>query len=69
MLKILIVDDSEIDRLLMDGLLKQAIGFEVIWAGNGRKALAWMEEWDVDIVVSDVQIPEIGVQDLGQQVR
>lgn len=69
MLKILIVDDSEIDRLLMDGLLRQAIGFEVIWAGNGRQALSRIEEWDVDIVVTDLQMPEMDGLELVQQVR
>ena len=59
MLKILIVDDSEVDRLLMEGLLKQSIGFEVIWAENGRQALDRIEEWKVDIVVTDLQMPEM----------
>ena len=69
MLKILIVDDSEVDRLLMDGLLKQSIGFEVIWAENGRMALERIEEWKVDLVVTDLQMPEMDGLELVQQVR
>lgn len=69
MLKILIVDDSELDRLLMEGLLKQSIGFEVIWAEDGRQALARIEEWNVDIVVTDLQMPEMDGLELVQQVR
>ncbi len=69
MLKILIVDDSEVDRLLMEGLLKQSIGFEVIWAENGRQALDRIEEWKVDIVVTDLQMPEMDGLELVQQVR
>ena len=69
MLKILIVDDSEIDRLLMDGLLKRSIGFEVIWADSGRQALQRIEEWNVDLVVTDLQMPEMDGLELVQQVR
>ena len=69
MLKILIVDDSEIDRLLMEGLLKRSIGFDVFWAENGRQALERIEEWDVDLVVTDLQMPVMDGLELVQRVR
>ncbi|MEE2825928.1 MAG: response regulator [Planctomycetota bacterium] len=69
MLKILLVDDSEVDLLLMEGLLKQSIGFEMIWAENGRQALSRIKEWKVDLVVSDLQMPEMDGLELVQRVR
>ncbi|MCH2178383.1 MAG: response regulator [Mariniblastus sp.] len=69
MLKILIVDDSEIDRLLMEGLLKRSIGFDVYWAENGLQALERLEEWNVDLVVTDLQMPVMDGLELVQRVR
>lgn len=69
MLNILIVDDSEVDRLLMDGLLKRSIGFEVIWAENGRQAIERFKDWNIDLVITDLQMPEVDGLELVRVVR
>ena len=69
MLNILIVDDSEVDRLLMDGLLKRSIGFEVLWAENGRQAIERFRDWEIDLVITDLQMPEVDGLELVRQVR
>ena len=69
MLNILIVDDSEVDRLLMDGLLKRSIGFEVIWAENGRQAIERLKDWNIDLVITDLQMPEVDGLELVRVVR
>jgi CheY-like chemotaxis protein len=69
MTNVLVVDDSDVDRLLMEGLLGQAEGFVVIAAENGVQALKKLEEWSVDIILTDLQMPKMDGLELVKQVR
>ncbi|HEY8539952.1 MAG TPA: response regulator, partial [Steroidobacteraceae bacterium] len=56
--RILLVDDEPTQRLIMARLLKRA-GYEVETAGNGREALAKLEEGDFQLMITDWEMPEM----------
>jgi CheY-like chemotaxis protein len=66
---VLVVDDSDVDRLLMEGLLGQASGFVVIAAENGVQALKKLEEWSIDIILTDLQMPKMDGLELVKRIR
>ncbi len=57
-LRILLAEDSLLNRKLAMGLLKKE-GHTVVVANNGREALAALESQDLDLVLMDVQMPEM----------
>lgn len=57
MARILIVDDEEADRLLLQAILARA-GYETLFAENGNQALGHLQAAHVDLVVTDLQMPE-----------
>ena len=69
MVTVLVVDDSAMDRRLAGGLLKKRAGVVPLYAENGREALALIEKSPPDIVVTDLQMPEIDGLELVQEIR
>jgi CheY-like chemotaxis protein len=69
MANVLVVDDSDVDRLLMEGLLGHAPGFVVIAAENGEQALKKLEEWSIDIILTDLQMPKMDGLELVKNIR
>jgi YesN/AraC family two-component response regulator len=57
MARILVVDDEEIIRFTLRQLLEKG-GHEVFEAVNGRAALRAFEELHVDLVITDIIMPE-----------
>lgn len=57
-ISILVVDDEQVMLSLLEKILSQD-GYSVLLAANGRKALAVIEKQHVDIVISDVNMPEL----------
>ncbi len=55
-LDILLVDDGEVSQKVAVGLLK---GHRVVVAGDGREAIAAVENHRFDVVLMDVQMPEM----------
>jgi len=59
---ILIVDDEELSRQMLEFFLQQQ-GYDVICAVSGPEALALLEKQSVDLVISDLVMPEMdGIQ-------
>ena len=68
MTTVLIVDDSVVDRKLAGGCLKNC-GVEVAFACDGREALELMAEDPPDLVLTDLQMPEVDGLELGTEIR
>lgn len=56
---ILVVDDTAVDRRLAGGLLESAPDIDVCYADNGKQALLQIGIELPDLVVTDLQMPEI----------
>src|SRR5262245_48368709 len=59
MSNVLVVDDSPIDRVLIEGMLKKDPRIKVRHAANGADALAVLGESQPDVIVTDLQMPEL----------
>lgn len=68
MTTVLIVDDSVVDRKLAGGCLKNS-DLEVAFACDGREALDLMADDLPDVVVTDLQMPEVDGLELTKQIR
>ncbi len=66
--KFLIVDDSASMRQLVSFTVKDA-GYDVIIAENGRDALAKLAGSKVDMVITDLNMPEMDGISLIRQLR
>src|SRR5579862_1724177 len=64
----LIVDDESQARIVCQDVLESA-GLRARTASTTEEALAAMEESPVDIVITDLQVPQIGGIELLRQVR
>jgi len=69
MTTILVVDDSSVDRTLACGLLSQEAGWEVIQAADGKSALAIIKEQAPDLIITDLQMPEMNGLELLAALR
>lgn len=56
--RVLVAEDVELNQFLAKHIM-QSWGFEVTIAENGRKAVAALEENDFDLVLMDIQMPEM----------
>lgn len=78
MAKIMVVDDSAVDRRLAGNLLQRRLGatdsedqsgLEVVYASNGVEALSVLEREHPDLILTDLQMPEMNGLELVQAVR
>ena len=67
-MKILIAEDNESSRVLLEALLA-AEGYEVVAFQNGIKALAYLQTQIVDLIVSDILMPEMDGYGLCRAVK
>ena len=66
---ILIVDDSETDRILAGGLLGREEGLAVSYASSGAEALTKMADETPDLVLTDLVMPDMDGLELVAEVR
>src|SRR4051812_48952175 len=66
--KVLVVDDEESIREFFEIMLKRE-GYEVITASNGAEALDRLKKERVDLVISDLQMPEVSGMELLQAAK
>lgn len=67
-MKVLIVDDDEITLDLISSLVTGA-GYETVQANNGRLGLEQYGQCQPDIVLTDIQMPEMSGLDLLREIR
>jgi two-component system response regulator AtoC len=63
MRRVLVVDDEENIRVVLRALLKKH-GYEVEVADSGESALALLDTFDPDVILTDVRMPKMGGLDL-----
>ena len=57
-LSMLAIDDEVSIQLILQHYFRD--GFLVITKGNGKEALAWMQEGNIpDIIIADINMPEM----------
>ena len=66
--KILVVEDMELNQLLMKTLLDD-FGFECEIAANGKIAIEKLKKRDYDIVLMDLQMPEMNGFEATEYIR
>lgn len=69
MTTILVVDDSAVDRTYAAGLLSQDGSWEVIQAASGKEALKILKKSTPDIIITDLQMPEMNGLELISEIR
>lgn len=69
MTTILVVDDSTVDRTLAAGLLAKEPDLDVIQAADGKSALALIKVSAPDVIITDMQMPEMNGLELIAAVR
>jgi signal transduction histidine kinase/CheY-like chemotaxis protein len=66
---VLVVEDNRVNQLLVRNMLRK-FGFENIdTAENGRIALACLKEKDYDIILMDIQMPEMDGYEITREIR
>jgi two-component system, chemotaxis family, chemotaxis protein CheY len=68
MATILVVDDSPVMQRLLTLMLERN-EHEVITVSNGREAVTYLEQQAVDLIITDVNMPEVDGLTLLQQLR
>lgn len=56
--RILVVDDEENARIALSKILVRA-GYDVASAGNGYEALNYLRGRDVELIITDINMPEM----------
>lgn len=68
--RVLVVDDSTINRLVLEAMLKKLGVGEVVTAEDGKAALAILEKSpDFDLVMTDMRMPEMSGGELVARIR
>jgi len=66
--KVLVVDDDDNIRYLLHTATKHA-GFEVADAATGREALESVQDWEPDLVLLDVMLPDLDGFEVCRRLR
>jgi len=66
--RVLLVEDNENNRYLAEFLLTQE-GFEVVSALNGKQALDMVQKVGPDLIVLDIQMPEMDGYETAQRLK
>jgi two-component system cell cycle response regulator DivK len=65
---VLIVEDSELNMRLFNDLL-EAFGYRTVKTKDGRQALPLAREHKPDLIVMDIQLPEISGIDITERLK
>ncbi|WP_026318932.1 response regulator [Amorphus coralli] len=66
--RVLIVEDNELNMKLFHDLL-EASGYEVVESRNGTTAIALARSERPDLIIMDIQLPEVSGLDVTRQIK
>ena len=66
--KLLVVEDDDMNFIYLSQIFKITKG-EIIRAKNGRQALEIAENMDFDLILMDIQLPDITGNDVTRTIR
>lgn len=69
MTKILLIEDDEACAYALQGGLELLDGYEVALAGNGKEGLETLESFSPDVIVTDIDMPEMDGFEFVERVR
>ena len=69
MTRVLVVDDSTIDRYVAGTLIEEHSGWHAEFAEDGREALVRLKTDVPDLVLTDLQMPEVNGLELVEAIR
>lgn len=69
MLRVLVVDDSRAMRAYVKGALRESLDCDVVEAASGFEALRLLPRDSYDVVVTDINMPDINGLELIRFVR
>lgn len=67
--RLLVVEDIEDSRVMMQQMLKHAVGLEVDAASDGKQALGMLAERPYSVVVTDLRMPNLDGMKLIEQIQ
>jgi PAS domain S-box-containing protein len=67
-LSVLVAEDNQVNQLLTKGILEQ-LNFNVVTANTGKEVLELLDNNDVDVILMDIQMPEMNGYEASKQVR
>ena len=68
MTKILIVEDSKTQELLLKSTLENA-GFEVICADSGRDGINYAKQYTPDLIITDIKMPDVNGYEVAWTIK
>ena len=67
---LLVDDEEEVVQVIMKKINWEGLGFSVIgYANNGVKALEMVEEYQPDIVMTDIKMPYMDGMELANRIK
>ena len=66
--KILVVEDMELNQFIARHIM-ESWGFEVSIAGTGSQAISMVKQYDYDLILMDIQMPEMNGMAATRQIR
>ncbi len=67
--KILLVDDEPINQKIVQFLMKAEAEYEILGADGGRQALEILREQKVDLVLLDIEMPDMNGKEVLSKIR
>ena len=66
--RILVVEDNELNMKLLNDVL-EAHGYEVMSTGRGAVAVEWARQFRPDLILMDLQLPDLSGLDATRQLK